>query len=253
MHSINANVHVSGAWLLAIDTSSEQVGLALTDGAAMAEVTWPAGRQQSMVLMGAIASLLDRVRLSKSDLGAIGVAVGPGTFNGLRAGIGTAKGLALGAGLPVVAVGTLAATVWPVLAPGRVAVGVAAAGRGRVVSARFRSPGSGSTDGPDALGDPTNGTVTDLAAMVRDIAEPVTVAGELTPAQVSELRAALAGWDVWFPSAGGVRRPAAIADLALARWRLGRTADLAALDAVYLHGVSRPAGRDRPIGQPTGQ
>ena len=248
MPIINANVHVSGTWLLAIDTSSEQVGLALTDGTAMAELTWSAGRQQSTVLIAAIASLLDRVRLSMSDLGAIGVAIGPGTFNGLRAGIGTAKGLAFGAGLPVVGVGTLAATVWPVLAPGRVAVGVAAAGRGRVVSARFRPPGAGSIDGPDASGDPTNGSVTDLATMIRDITEPVTVAGELTPAQVSELRAALGGRDVWFPAAGGVRRPAAIADLALAGWRQGRTADLATLDAVYLHGATRLTGQDRPTG-----
>lgn len=248
MHIINANVHASGSWLLAIDTSSEQVGLALTDGTATAELTWPAGRQHTTVLIAAIASLFGRMQRSVSDLGAIGVAVGPGTFNGLRAGIGTAKGLALGAELPIIGVGTLAATVWPVLAPERVAVGVAAAGRGRVVWARFR-PAADDAVEPEALGAATNGPIDDMAAAIRGIAEPVTIAGELAPAQVTELRTALAGRDVWMPAGGsGGRRPAAVAELALARWRRGETDALDTLDAVYLHSAARPPGGERRAG-----
>lgn len=245
MHIVNVPVETRGGWVLAIDTSSELLGVALSDGIATAELVWPAGRQQTTVLLDAIDELLRRMSLRLDDLVAIAVAIGPGTFNGLRAGLGTAKGLALGSGLPLIGVGTLEATVLPVLVPGRLAVGVVAAGRGRVVSAVYRGVGSlsSSVDGrSEQVGAPHNGLVGDLGRRLAGLSGPVSLVGEISDAQVAEMAPELDGVDLWVPpvSARG-RRPGAVAVVGLARWMLGDVDDPGTLDAIYLHSASRPA------------
>ena len=47
-----------------------------------------------------------------SDCSAVGVSMGPGSFTGLRVGVSTAKGLCFGAGIPLIAVGSLDTLVW---------------------------------------------------------------------------------------------------------------------------------------------
>lgn len=241
MHIVNVAVERPGGWLLAIDTSSELLGVAVTDGLATAELVWPAGRQQTTVLLPAIESLLRRMSIGVGDLSAIVVAVGPGTFSGLRAGLGTAKGLALGGALPLVGVGTLAATVTPVLVPGRLAVGVVAAGRGRVVSAVYAaSEGSGAV--PIEVGPPHNGSIDDLARRLAGLTGPVTLVGEVSDEQLAEMRPALAGTDLWVPPAPARgRRPGSVAAIGYGRWSAGDVDDPDSLDAVYLHSAARPA------------
>ncbi|HEV2527472.1 MAG TPA: tRNA (adenosine(37)-N6)-threonylcarbamoyltransferase complex dimerization subunit type 1 TsaB [Thermomicrobiales bacterium] len=243
MPTVNAPVHTPGLWILALDTSSERLGVALSDGERTAEIAWQAGRQQSAVLLDAVEVLLKRVGIAVAELAAVAVAVGPGPFNGLRAGLGTAKGLALGANLPLIGVDTLAATVLPVLAPGRTAVGVVAAGRGRVVRRAFRAPDPDETPGyPVAVGEAANGSVEDLVAHLGSIAGPLTLIGEVSDDQLRPYEDALAGLDLWLPPAGPRdRRPASVAAVARARWVRGDIDDPATLDAVYLHSAARPA------------
>lgn len=241
MHIVNVDVEAPRGWVLGIDTSSELLGVAVTDGIATAELVWPAGRQQTTVLLPAIESLLGRMGLGVGDLSAISVAVGPGTFNGLRAGLGTAKGLALGADLPLIGVGTLAATVTPVLVPGRLAVGVVAAGRGRVVSAVYASSeGHGAL--PIEVGPPHNGSLDELARRLAGLAGPVTLVGEVSDEQLAAMRPALRGTALWVPpSPARGRRPGGLAALGYGRWVAGDTDDPDTLDAVYLHSAARPA------------
>ena len=245
MHIVNVDVENHRRWVLAIDTSSEQLGVALSDGTTTAELNWPAGRQQTIVLLDAIDELLRRMTIGLADLVAIAVAVGPGTFNGLRAGLGTAKGLALGSGLPLIGVGTLEATVLPALVPGRLAVGVVSAGRGRVVSAVFqvsdRSTGAGAAE-PAMVGEPHNGSIDELGRRLMGLSGPLTLLGEISDAQIAGLAPALAATDLWVPTAAvRTRRPGSVAVLGHARWRAGEVDDPEALDATYLHGSARPA------------
>lgn len=69
----------------------------------------PAGSRSAQSLAPALAELLSEVGWSASDLQAVAVTSGPGSFTGLRVGVTTAKMLAYAAGCGVVEVNTLAA------------------------------------------------------------------------------------------------------------------------------------------------
>jgi tRNA threonylcarbamoyladenosine biosynthesis protein TsaB len=215
-----------GAWLLAIDSSTEQAGVALFDGARLGELSWPAGRTQTTSVLGQVHHLLELHGLAVADLGAVAVGVGPGTFNGLRVGLSLAKGLALGLGVPLVGVPTLAAAALPHALGGGSVVPVVAAGRGRIVWATYGRGPAGWTE----LAPPRNGTAEELAEQLR-AAPGAVVTGELTPDQEATVAGAGA---VVPPAALRGRRPAAVAELGWRRWRAGDVDDLAALAPAYL-------------------
>ncbi|RPI44626.1 MAG: tRNA (adenosine(37)-N6)-threonylcarbamoyltransferase complex dimerization subunit type 1 TsaB [Betaproteobacteria bacterium] len=95
--------------LLALDTSTEFCSAALwLDGAIAAEGVH-AGQRHSELLLPMIDRLLAQAQIVLRALDAIAFGAGPGSFTGLRIACGVTQGLAFGAGLPVVGIGTLAA------------------------------------------------------------------------------------------------------------------------------------------------
>jgi tRNA threonylcarbamoyladenosine biosynthesis protein TsaB len=66
-----------------------------------------AGRTYSATLVAAVEELLAAHAIHVGDIGCIVVVNGPGSFTGVRVGLSAAKGLAEGAGIPVVAVSRL--------------------------------------------------------------------------------------------------------------------------------------------------
>lgn len=100
--------------ILAIDTSTDQAGLALMqDGAVRAEWTWTAAGNHSRHVHALLRSLFETEDTRVQALGGIVVATGPGSFSGLRVGVSMAKGLALSCGIPLWGVGTLDAIAFP--------------------------------------------------------------------------------------------------------------------------------------------
>lgn len=97
------------ARLLALDTSTDTVHLALVQGEAVAVRALPGGAQSSAALLPAIQALLGDAGLALRDLDAIGYGRGPGAFTGLRTACAIAQGLAVGADRPLLALDTLAA------------------------------------------------------------------------------------------------------------------------------------------------
>lgn len=65
------------------------------------------GGQYSAELIPKLAAMLNQLKLTKTDVDAIGVVAGPGSFTGLRVGLATAKGLAEILGKPLTAVSSL--------------------------------------------------------------------------------------------------------------------------------------------------
>ena len=158
---------------------------------------------------------------------------------------GRPRGWRSGPGLPLIGVGTLAATVLPVLAPGRLAVGVVAAGRGRLVSAVYRpASGPGSSVVPEEIGTPRNGSVAELGERLAGLAGPLTLAGELGDVELASVVAARPAGDLWVPPTPvRGRRPASVAAIGHGRWVRGEVDDADTLDAIYLHSAARPPGR----------
>ncbi len=73
------------------------------------EVASARGRQASKALEERLSAIVTAAGITPSALGAIACGVGPGMFTGVRVAIATAKGIALGLGIPAIGVSTLAA------------------------------------------------------------------------------------------------------------------------------------------------
>ena len=103
-------------WFLALDTSTDVLSIALgpaPDDACTQPPTWQytgaGASKSSATLIPEAMRLLSQAGLRLQDLAALVVGSGPGSFTGLRTACSVAQGLALGAGLPVLPVGTLLA------------------------------------------------------------------------------------------------------------------------------------------------
>lgn len=96
------------ARLLLLETATAQLSVALSvDGRLAALRTAEEPRQQASLTAPFVQEVLQEAGLQVKDCDAICVSKGPGSYTGLRVGVSTAKGLAFGAGLPLVAIGTL--------------------------------------------------------------------------------------------------------------------------------------------------
>lgn len=95
--------------LLALDTSTETMSLAVQNGEAVYEHTSAGGAQASSTLIPAILALMEQAGLALAQLDAIVFGRGPGSFTGLRTACSVVQGLALGANVKVLPVDTLLA------------------------------------------------------------------------------------------------------------------------------------------------
>jgi len=214
--------------LLALDTSTHKVGLALYDGVqVLGEMMWTSRQFHTVELAPAIAELLARVEAGPSQLSAVAVAIGPGSFTGLRIGLALAKGLALAQRLPLVGIPTL--DILAVAQP-RLELPMAAvlrAGRGRlavgwykVVEAEWRSNGSIEVLTADELN--------------QRIHVPTLVCGELSDEERRLLGRRRKTVLLASPSQS-TRRPGWLAELGWRRWQAGQVDDAATLSPIYLH------------------
>lgn len=96
------------ARILLLETSTAVLSVALAeDGVIVARRRCEEPRMQASLTAPLVKEVLDEARLGVKDCDAICVSKGPGSYTGLRVGVSTAKGLAFGAKLPLIAIGTL--------------------------------------------------------------------------------------------------------------------------------------------------
>jgi tRNA threonylcarbamoyladenosine biosynthesis protein TsaB len=222
--------------LLALDTSTAQVGLALYDGTQVtAELSWHSQAHHTQELAPALSGLLSRIGATMDSLRAMGVAIGPGSFTSLRVGLAFAKGLSLARRLPLVGIPTLDVAAACVACPGREGApgarrrlaAVLQAGRGRLALIWYRAgEGGWQAEGP--------AQVTTAEALARKIRERVVICGELDADQRSRLARKFRNVELASP-AQCVRRPGVLAELAWQRWKAGQVDAPASLAPIYLH------------------
>jgi tRNA threonylcarbamoyladenosine biosynthesis protein TsaB len=222
--------------ILTIDTSSPQGSIALYDGLHLSTRPWPAGRSHTTTLLSEIHHLLDAAEVEIATLAAIGVAIGPGTFTGLRVGLGVAKGFHLATGIPLIAVSTLEATALPFTGCDITVVPVVAAGRSRLTWARYEPVDNGiQTTEP-----PRNSTVAELVESLAGNS-PAIVTGELTDDEVEIVKSKPNAIVPALPLR--LRHPGAFADITWRRLNIGDFDDATSIEPIYL---SRPAGNQLP-------
>ena len=94
--------------LLALDTSTRQASIALcTEDEVLGEYAWHVGNNHSVELLDRIQRISGESGKALSELDAVAVATGPGSFNGVRVALATAKSLAFALHKPLVGVSTL--------------------------------------------------------------------------------------------------------------------------------------------------
>jgi len=95
--------------LLALDTSTEYLSLALLKGDELFTFDLNAGQTHSQIILPQIQALLNAAGIQLNNIDGIAFGAGPGSFTGVRIAAGVAQGLGFGANLPVVSVCTLQA------------------------------------------------------------------------------------------------------------------------------------------------
>ena len=99
--------------LIMIETSTSLCSTAIAeDGKVIIERISDEPRAHASLTALFVSEMLKEVSLRVSDCDAVAVSEGPGSYTGLRVGVSTAKGLCFGAGIPLIAVGTLDTLVW---------------------------------------------------------------------------------------------------------------------------------------------
>lgn len=213
--------------LLAIDTSTRTISIALHAGHALvAESSWRSPDYHTVELAPAVAVMLDRAQTAPGELKGIGVAIGPGSFTGLRIGLALAKGLALAHNVPLVGIPTLEILAHAQPPREEPMLAILQAGRGRVAAGRFTS----TPDGWQSEGEVRVVRWPELAASIES---PVYVCGEVDEEGMSVLRK-LRGKAIIAPAYLSLRRAGALGELAWARLRAGQTDDPVSLAPVYL-------------------
>lgn len=214
--------------LLAIDTATRWTGLALHDGLTVqAEMGWYALNRQTVELAPAVADILARLAVAPADLKALAVSIGPGSYTGLRVGLGFAKGMALAYNLPLIGIATLDIVAAAFGRGSGSLVAVAEAGRDRICAGIYAWHDRW---GWQAASPPAIETWENLLAR---LAGPATFAGEISAEAHKRIRAAAKNFQV-VGAAAGTRRAGYLAELGWRRWRSKKLDDPAALTPVYL-------------------
>ena len=98
--------------ILFIETSTALCSTALSEDGKIVSRRENAERKHASLTAPFIKEMLDEQGLAVRDCNAVCGSMGPGSYTGLRVGVSTAKGLCFGAGLPLLAVGSLDTLVW---------------------------------------------------------------------------------------------------------------------------------------------
>jgi tRNA threonylcarbamoyl adenosine modification protein YeaZ len=215
--------------LLAIDTSTDSASLALVqDGKTLAEATWRCGQNHSVELLPHLTQLLNEAKIKIQSVGCILVARGPGSFNGLRVGLSTAKGLAFSLGIPIIGISSLALEACQ-HAESDLPIGpIFNAGRGEIATALYQNKDNWQQLTPEHI--------TTVDALDSEIKGKTLFCGEYVPVIAGQLRKRLKDKAVIAPDRP--RRSSRLAELAKGRLEAQDYDSPATLQPLYLR---RPA------------
>lgn len=216
--------------LIAFDTSTNVASVALySENGIIAETTWQSHRNQTAHLMPVAQKMLDLQKAGPDKLTGVAVALGPGSFNGLRVGVSAAKGVALALNIPLFGYSSLDMLAYQNSYLNGLLCTIVEAGRGRLGVGFYRVK-AGSWK---QTGEYVNLTAGEL---IERVTQPTFFCGELTFAQRQELAEGLGKNATILPPAASLRRAGSLAEMAWERLEsFDPGDDLASLQPIYLH------------------
>jgi tRNA threonylcarbamoyl adenosine modification protein YeaZ len=214
--------------LLAIDTSTNTASLALVqDSQVLAELTWCCGQNHTTTLLPQLVHLLNQTKLTLQSLNGVIVARGPGSFNGLRVGISTAKGLAFSLRTPIVGVSTLEVAAYQHAETGLPVCPIFSAGRGEIATAMYQKK-------YNKWLRLVAEHITTVDALCSRITTKTVFCGEFLPIIADQLREQLKQRAIIPPPATRLRRAGFLAELGQQQLAAGNYDNPATLQPLYL-------------------
>jgi tRNA threonylcarbamoyladenosine biosynthesis protein TsaB len=216
--------------ILAIDTATEFASVALYDAqeGTLAESSWHTSMNHTVELMPTVVRLMEDQRLSPQELDAVAVALGPGSFTGLRIGLSLAKGLCVSLGIPIVGIPTLDIVAYVHYGQHLPICAILQAGRGRICAALYHKV----ENGWERTTDYHLVTVEELSNRAED---RILFCGEIDEPLRRALTAQLRERAVIAPRSSSLRRAAYLAELGWEHLRAKGADDVASLEPLYLH------------------
>lgn len=212
---------------LAIDTSTDWGGLAVSQqGKLISEFTWKPGRNHTVELYPNINLLLEAVHVDIRTIETIFVAIGPGSFNGLRAGISAAKGLAFSLNAPLKGVSTLEVEAYPYAYSGLPICSLHDAGRNEIAAARYQFKGQWFCLQEEHL--------TTIKNLHTEISGQTIICGELSDEHMCLVKSLLKKNALIPTSESRLRRPSFLASLGWQHLQLEGADNPSTLQPIYL-------------------
>lgn len=214
--------------LLAIDTSTSSVGIAIFDGSTiLGETTWVSTNRHTTILAKAVKQMFEDIEIDQSGLKGIACALGPGSFTSLRVGLSFAKGMAVGLEIPVIGIPTfdILASAQPV--NNLPLCVLLQAGRTRLATCIYRQEKGRWVSNSEII-------VHTVESLVDFIQEPTNVAGEINADARAMFRRQNKNMKLASP-AMCLRRPGYLAELAWKQLEKGNVPSAADLAPIYLH------------------
>lgn len=217
--------------LLAIDTTTNVCSVALgKEDKLWAEITLNTKKTHSQRLMPAVKSLLRDAGVDKKQLEGLAVAIGPGSFTGIRIGMATVQGLALGLNIPVIGVMTLDALAEGCSFFPELICPLLDARREQVYTCFYR----GGAEGPVALEPPAALTLDELIARVKGFEEKVLFTGDALETFRNKLLKALGNRYMEMPFSSRLNRAALVLQKGLKSWEKDGPIPVYALKPYYI-------------------
>ena len=212
---------------LAIDTSTDFCGIGLFhQGETIAELTWHSGQSHTIELVPNIVRLLEQAKTSPQSIGAVFVAKGPGSFNGLRVGISTAKGLAFALTIPLVGISTLEVEAFPFAFTKLPLCPIHNAGRGEIATALYQQNDDWHCINPEHI--------TSVDTLCQQIKQKTLFCGEIPMPVIEQLQQSLGKHAIIPDHTARLRHACYLAALGWQRLNRGQTDNPASLQPLYL-------------------
>lgn len=216
--------------ILGIDSSSMVASVAVvTDDVLTGEYTVNFKKTHSQTLLPMIDEVAEMLELELSELDAIAVAGGPGSFTGLRIGTATAKGLGLALKKPLIHVPTMDALAYNLWGSDRLICPVMDARRNQVYTGLYYCK-----DALEIVMEQCPMEVGKLVERINELGQPVIFLGDGVPVYRSQIEEQIKVSVSFAPAHKNRQRAASVAALGAEYWKQGRYVSAAEMQPDYL-------------------